>query len=106
MHIDTYLETLIAKHGKRIYQIIFAIIFAETGFVLTPILPGDSLLFAAGALIATGKMQLKLTIATIAIAAILGDFVNYSVGYFLGKKALESKFISQKYIDKTNRYFL
>lgn len=80
LHADVHLAELVTSTGPLVYLILFAIIFAETGLVVTPILPGDSLLFAAGALAATGVMSAEILIPTLIVAAILGDAVNYSIG--------------------------
>jgi membrane-associated protein len=80
LHVDTHLAELVASTGPLVYLILFGIIFAETGLIVTPFLPGDSLLFAAGALGATGVMSIEILIPTLIVAAIIGDAVNYSVG--------------------------
>lgn len=84
LHLDKHLASLIAAQGDTTYAILFGIVFAETGFVLTPFLPGDSLLFATGALAATGVLQLQKLMAVFIVAAILGDACNYAVGQYLG----------------------
>ena len=86
LHVDRYLGTIILDYGVWSYAIIFAIIFAETGFVVTPFLPGDSLLFAVGAFAAIGSFDPWLITVVIAVAAILGDTVNYWAGFFTGPK--------------------
>ncbi len=86
---------MIAAHGNTTYAILFAIVFAETGLVLTPFLPGDSLLFAAGAFAATGLLQLQLLMGVFIVAAVLGDAVNYAIGNWLGARALRSKLINK-----------
>ncbi len=88
LHGDTHLAELVTSTGPLVYLILFAIIFAETGLVVTPFLPGDSLLFAAGALAATGVMSIEVLIPTLIVAAILGDAVNYSVGARLAHRFL------------------
>lgn len=80
LHADTHLAELVASTGPLVYVILFLVIFAETGLVVTPFLPGDSLLFAAGALGATGAMSIEIMIPSLIVAAVLGDAVNYSVG--------------------------
>lgn len=95
LHLDKHLASMIAAHGNTTYAILFAIVFAETGFVLTPFLPGDSLLFAAGAFAATGLLQLQLLMAVFIVAAVLGDAVNYAIGNWLGARALQSKLINK-----------
>src|SRR4051812_23222949 len=90
LHLDVHLGQLIEHFGSWAYGILFLIIFAETGLVVTPILPGDSLLFAAGAFAATGVLRLDLLLVLLTIAAIFGDGLNYSIGSYLGPKALHS----------------
>jgi membrane-associated protein len=85
--------------------VLFAIVFAETGLIVTPFLPGDSLLFAAGAFAGMGKLALWPLAATFAVAAILGDALNYSIGKRLGKTALEKKWIAPQHISQTERYY-
>jgi membrane-associated protein len=98
---------VILDYGEWTYVILFAIIFCETGLVVTPILPGDSLLFAAGAFAATGALDLTLVLVLLSVAAILGDAVNYSIGHYLGPKALSgnSRFLKKEYLDKTQRFY-
>ncbi len=86
LHLDTHLAALVAQYGAWVYAILFAIVFCETGLVVTPFLPGDSLLFVAGALAAAGGMHIGLLIVLLVIAAVLGDAVNYGVGAWLGPK--------------------
>jgi len=86
LHLDKHLAELIAAYGPWIYAILFLIVFAETGLVVTPFLPGDSLLFASGAIAATGSLNIFLMTALLLAAAILGDAVNYSVGRFVGPR--------------------
>jgi len=107
LHLDKELAVIIAKYGKATYAILFAIVFAETGLVVTPFLPGDSLLFACGALAALGSLNLPLTAAIFLVAAILGDAVNYSIGNFIGPKAFESDtwFLKKKNLKKTEQFY-
>jgi membrane-associated protein len=91
IHLDAHLAELVANYGVWIYAILFAIIFAETGLVVTPILPGDSLLFACGALAATGVLDPWLVAGLLVVAAILGDAVNYSVGHYVGPKIFSAE---------------
>jgi membrane-associated protein len=91
IHLDAHLAELITAYGVWIYAILFLIIFAETGLVVTPILPGDSLLFACGALAATGVLDPWLTAGLLVTAAILGDAVNYSVGHWVGPKVFSAE---------------
>jgi membrane-associated protein len=98
----------VGSYGTVTYAILFAIIFAETGFVVTPFLPGDSLLFAAGAIAALGSLNFWLLYALLLIAAILGDTVNYWIGHFFGQKIVNNPkipFINQEHIDKTEAFF-
>lgn len=107
MHIDKHLGQIINDYGVLSYAILFAIIFAETGFVFTPFLPGDSLLFAAGAFSAIGSFNIALLIGMLYIAAFVGDTVNYWIGRFFGQKIIENKRIpvNQAHIDKTQKFY-
>jgi membrane-associated protein len=89
VHLDDHLAALIRDYGVWVYAILFAIIFAETGLVVTPFLPGDSLLFVAGALWAASGMNVPALVALLIVAAILGDAVNYAVGRFVGPKVFQ-----------------
>jgi len=91
LHLDEHLESFVALYGPWVYGLLFLIIFAETGLVVTPILPGDSLLFAAGALSATSLLDLWLVLGLLVVAAILGDAVNYSVGHFVGPRVFRAE---------------
>lgn len=107
LHLDVHLTEIIAQYGPWTYAILFAIIFVETGLVVMPFLPGDSLLFAAGALSALDGSVLSIgwMIALLTIAAILGDTVNYWIGHSLGEKAYDSKWVKKEYLDKTHEFF-
>lgn len=108
LHLNLYLGTIINTYGILVYGILFLIIFMETGFVVTPILPGDSVLFAAGALAALGMLNIYALLGLLMFAAIAGDNVNYNIGKFLSKKILKnknSKIIKKEYIDRTNAYY-
>lgn len=107
VHIDVHLEQLIAAYGVITYAILFVIIFIETGLVFTPFLPGDSLLFAAGALAALGAFDVFWLLILLIAAAILGDTVNYWIGHFFGEKLMaNSKLpIKKEHIDKTKTFF-
>ena len=112
LHINHHLDGLVLEYGTTIYAILFAIIFVETGLVLMPFLPGDSLLFAAGALCARPNSELNIAvlIALLFIAAVLGDNINYMIGRFAGSKvvALElrgRRLVKQAYLDKTHAFF-
>jgi len=107
LHLDKYLSIVIQNYGATTYFILFLIVFAETGFVVTPFLPGDSLLFAAGTFAAMGALNLFWAFAVLGAAAILGDSINYSIGKFLGKKVLErhNGFIKKEHIEKTRKFY-
>lgn len=108
LHLDTHLEKVIAQYGVWTYLILFLIIFCETGLVVTPILPGDSLLFAAGTFAGRGSFRLSALFALLSIAAILGDTANYWIGKYFGHKLVargDSRFIKKAYIDKTHEFF-
>jgi membrane-associated protein len=107
MHLDKHLAALFVSQGKLAYGILFAIIFAETGFVVTPFLPGDSLLFATGALGALGVVNFPLTAGLLFTAAVLGDTVNYSIGSYVGKSFMEThpKIFPPEYIQKTKNFY-
>lgn len=111
IHIDEHLITLIQTYGSFIYPILFFIIFGETGLVITPFLPGDSLLFALGALSNEGKINIISLFLTLGIAALLGNTVNYFIGRYFGHRILENKnrvikkIIKKEYIDKTHNFF-
>lgn len=110
LHIDVHLSELIALYGIWIYAILFVIIFCETGLVITPFLPGDSLLFVAGALCAlpANGINVHLMIGTLIIAAILGDASNYLIGRYFGEKLFSnpnSKIFKQSYLKKTHEFY-
>ena len=107
INIDKHLGQLIATYGVATYVILFVIVFMETGLVFTPFLPGDSLLFAAGAFSALGSLNPWLVFVLLSVAAVLGDTVNYWIGHFFGQKILENPRIpiNQEHIDKTNHFF-
>lgn len=107
LHLDVHLDELVADYGTWIYVILFLIIFCETGLVVMPLLPGDSLLFAAGAVAASGRLDIGLLCVLLIVAAILGNAVNYWVGRTAGL-TLQRRFprlIRQEYLDKTHAYF-
>lgn len=108
LHLDEYLSQIVGAYGGLTYAILFAIVFAETGLVITPFLPGDSLLFAAGAISSLGSLNVGLVWFLLLVAAIVGDTVNYWVGHFFGQKIVDNpkiKFINQEHIDKTEKFF-
>jgi membrane-associated protein len=105
LHLDTYLDTIITQYGAWTYGILFAVIFVETGLVIMPFLPGDSLLFAAGTFAALGSLNLWYLLGLLMVAAVLGDTVNYSIGHYLGERAYNIKWIKKEYLDKTHAFF-
>lgn len=108
LHLDEGLADLIRQFGVWTYVILFLIIFAETGLVVTPFLPGDSLLFAAGALAATtGELHPGILIITLTLAAIIGDSVNYSIGHFFGPRVFTEKvrFLKKEHLEKTHAFY-
>jgi membrane-associated protein len=105
LHLDVHLGEIVAKYGTTTYWILFAIVFAETGLVVTPFLPGDSLLFATGALAALGKLNLPLLAGCYIAAATLGDAVNYAIGNALGSAALSSRLLKKEHIAKTEEFY-
>lgn len=104
LHLDTHLASLVASYGTLVYGFLFLIVFLETGLVVTPFLPGDSLLFVAGAMAAVGDFNIWLLFSILALAAILGDTVNYSLGKYFGEKVF-SKFIKKEHLEKTQKFF-
>ena len=108
LHLDVHLLGWVAEYGVWIYAILFAVIFSETGFVVTPFLPGDSLLFVAGAIAATGELNLWLLVALLAMAAVLGNTVNYAIGRWLGKHLVTGKglrWLNKKHLDKAHEFY-
>lgn len=106
LHLDRHLVVLIQEYGAWIYLILFLVIFAETGLVVTPFLPGDSLLFVAGTLAAAGGMDVALLIVLLCVAAILGDSVNYAIGKHAGERLVRSgRLIRSEHIERTHAFF-
>lgn len=105
LHLDEQLAEIIKNYGAWTYGILFAIIFVETGVVVMPFLPGDSLLFAAGTFAALGSFNVWGLIGLLIIAAVLGDAVNYSIGHYLGDRAYNIKWIKKEYLEKTHAFF-
>jgi len=107
LHLDAHLHELILQYGTFTYSILFAVIFAETGFVFTPFLPGDSLLFAAGTFAAKGSFNVHLLFLLLSIAAVLGDTVNYWMGHYIGMKIFSWKipFLKKEHIDRTHKFY-
>jgi membrane-associated protein len=91
LHLQDHLETFVSLYGPWVYCLLFLIVFCETGLVVTPFLPGDSLLFTAGALSATGILDIRLVAILLFVAAILGDAVNYSIGHFVGPRVFRAE---------------
>ena len=107
LHLNTHLDALVLQYGMWVYAILFLIVFCETGLVVTPFLPGDSLLFAVGALAAGGKLDIWLAMFTLLIAAIIGDKVNYGIGRFAGRQLAEKfpRLIKKKHLDRTHAFY-
>jgi membrane-associated protein len=107
-HLDQHLSTVVHHYGMWTYLILFCIIFFETGFVITPFLPGDSLLFVSGAAAASGVMNLEILIVAVILGAVTGDTVNYWMGNYLGLHVFQKRFpnfIKKEYIEKTNGFY-
>jgi membrane-associated protein len=109
LHLDVHLAEFVGRYGTWVYGLLFAIIFAETGLVVTPFLPGDSLLFAAGALAATGALDVRWLFLLLAGAAILGNTVNYSVGHFIGPRVFRADethpLLNRQHLDRAHAFF-
>ena len=108
LHLDKYLPLIIQSFGILAYVIMFLVIFCETGLVVTPILPGDSLLFALGAFAAQGALNIEILLISLCIAAVAGDTVNYSIGKFLGPKVFhypDSRFFKREYLVRTHQFY-
>jgi membrane-associated protein len=108
LHLDRHLAEVIQAYGTWTYALLFAIIFLETGLVVTPLLPGDSLLFAAGSFAALGALDIRLMFGLLAVAAVLGDTVNYSIGHYLGPKVFHyerSRFFNPDHLRKTHEFY-
>ena len=107
LHLDQHLGQLISQYGTWTHLILFLIVFCETGLVITPFLPGDSLLFAAGTFAALGALDLWLMVLLLIIAAIAGDTVNYWVGAYIGPRAFRGdiRFLRKEYLDRTHAFY-
>ena len=108
LHIDQHLVALSAEYGVWIYAILFLIIFCETGLVVTPFLPGDSLLFAAGGIAALGEMNIHIMVLLLLAAAVLGDAVNFAIGKYFGARLFanpDSKIFRRAYLEKTHAFY-
>lgn len=108
LHIDKYISVIIQNYGLWVYLILFIVVFIETGLVITPFLPGDSLLFAAGAFASISALDIKYVYPIFLVAAILGDTVNYHIGHFIGPKVFSrnsSKLLKKENLDKAYRFY-
>lgn len=107
LHLDKHLNNIILQYGTLTYLILFLVIFAETGLVFTPFLPGDSLIFAAGTFAAQGSFNVHILFLILAAAAIIGDTVNYWIGHYFGLKIFEknSRFLKKEYLERTHKFY-
>jgi membrane-associated protein len=108
LHIDKYLDLIIQRYGLLTYVLLFVVVFCETGLVVTPFLPGDSLLFAVGAFAARGSLEVAVALAVLAAAAILGDTANYWIGAAVGPKVFHKenvRFLNRKYLERTHQFY-
>ncbi|MBN2149472.1 MAG: DedA family protein [Anaerolineales bacterium] len=107
LHLDKYLGEIIRSYGTLTYLILFVIIFMETGLVVTPFLPGDSLLFAAGAFAGLGDLNVAVLFFLLSFAAVLGDTVNYWIGHYIGPRAFSGnvRFLKKEYLDRTHAFY-
>lgn len=108
LHLDVHLDILIQSHGSWVHGILFVIVFCETGFVVTPFLPGDSLLFAVGTFAARGSLDLLTAMFVLASAAILGDTVNYWIGHAVGPRVFKRddvRWLNRKHLQRTHEFF-
>ena len=108
LHVDIHLQALMNDYGLWVYAILFLIIFCETGLVVTPFLPGDSLLFAAGALTVGTALDVNLLAGTLVVAAVLGNITNYTIGHFFGERLFQnpnSRVFRRDHLDKTHAFF-
>ena len=108
LHIDTYVQMFVTQYGNWVYALLFLVVFIETGFVVMPFLPGDSLLFISGALCATGAMSLPTTLGLMWLAAVLGDQCNYTIGRWLGPKVFQwqnSRWFNRRAFDQAHAFY-
>jgi len=107
LHLDAYLNVVIQQYGMWTYLVLFVVVFLETGVVVTPFLPGDSLLFAAGAFAAAGALEVGWVFGLLYVAAVLGDTVNYRIGYMMGPRAFhgQNRFFKREHLDRTHQFY-
>ncbi len=105
LHLDTHLSAVITQYGTWTYVLLFLVIFVETGLVVTPFLPGDSLIFAAGTFAALGSLNVWLLFVLLAMSAVLGDTANYWIGHYLGDRAYRIRWIKKEYLERTHAFF-
>ena len=108
LHLDVHLLKMVQEYGVWVYAILFAIIFAETGFVVTPFLPGDSLLFVAGAIAAGGALNVHLAVGLLVLAAVLGNSLNYAIGRWFGKRFFKdgkSRWLNPKHLERAHAFY-
>lgn len=112
LHVDHHLKSLVEQHGALTYAVLFLVVFCETGLVVTPFLPGDSLLFVAGALAAGGRLNIVFLMLVLTAAAILGDTVNYQAGHYVGPRVFRggrsgrsSRWLKREHLERTEAFF-
>jgi len=108
LHVDKYLDLIIQQYGLLTYVLLFVVVFCETGLVVTPFLPGDSLLFAVGAFAARGSLDVGVALVVLAVAAILGDTVNYWIGAVVGPKVFHKenvRFLNRRHLERTHEFY-
>src|SRR5438270_7221472 len=107
LHLDTYLNVVIQQYGVWTYVILFVVVFLETGVVVTPFLPGDSLLFAAGAFAAAGALEVSWVFGLLLVAAVLGDTMNYRIGSLIGPRAFhgQNRFFKREHLERTHQFY-
>ena len=108
LHLDLHLRELAQTYGAWVYAVLFLIVFLETGVVVTPFLPGDSLLFVAGTIAAAGELNVHVLVLILTVAAIAGDSLNYAIGRYLGPRVFrfeDSRFFKRAYVDRTHAFF-
>ncbi len=108
LHLDRHLQALVAAYGAWVYAILFLIVFCETGLVVTPFLPGDSLLFVSGTIAAAGGMDIHLLVVLLIVAAVLGDAVNYSIGHYIGPRVFKSggsRWLNPRHLERAHAFY-